>query len=178
MRVRVDTGPLPLGGLIFVASCAATRPPADPSDGDSADPCDVCVLQRSDDLTGDDDGCPEPDLRMTDACSLSSAQEALLARTASELSPNAHLTSVRVVSGVVACASAVRTALERHGLPSVRLEVASRGSEPSVNLEVGAWDGKRCEESRRDSPSARVVSSLESRPAVANGRTSGHDPTR
>ena len=135
----------PVGALILVVSCAATRPPADPSDGDRADPCDICVLQHSDDLTGDDDGCSEPDLRMTDACSLSSAQEAIVARVVPEIVSNTHLTSVRLVSGRAACADVVRAALARHGLPSNRVEVATRGAEATVSFEVGAWDGKRCD---------------------------------
>jgi hypothetical protein len=67
------------GLLLFLAGCAAhdaaavaPRPPTDPSDGVRADPCDMCVLQRSDDLVSNDDGCRGPDLRLTDACSPSS----------------------------------------------------------------------------------------------------------
>ena len=105
----------------------------------------MCVFQRSDNSVSDDDGCPEPDLHMSDACSLSPDQEALLSRVATELAADAHLTTIRVVSGRTACANAVQMALERHGLPSTRLEVATRGAEPGVSLEGGAWDGKRCE---------------------------------
>jgi hypothetical protein len=136
------------GVLLLAASCAAHagsavagRPPTDPSDGDRYDPCDTCVVQESD--VGDD-GCPEPDVSLTDACTLSPEQDETLSRVATELVANAHLTSVRVVSGRAACANAVRVALERHGLPSTRIEVATRGTEPSVTFEVGTWDGKRC----------------------------------
>jgi hypothetical protein len=134
------------GVLLLVASCAAHagravggRPPTDPSDGDRYDPCDTCVVQED-----GDDGCPDPDVSLTDACTLSPEQEETLSRVATELVANAHLTSVRVVSGEAACANAVRVALERHGLPSSRIEVATRGTEPSVTFEVGTWDGKRC----------------------------------
>jgi hypothetical protein len=142
--------------LLFVASCAAhgtaavaTRPPTDPSEGDRYDPCDICVLDGLDDSPSEDHGCgcADPDFFMTDACSLSSDEEAQMSRAVTELLSNAHLTSVRLVSGKPACANAVLTALERHGMPSTRLEIATRGAEPSVTVEVGAWDGQRCQDS-------------------------------
>jgi len=143
-RSRVRTGV-----LLLVASCAAHaagpavagRHLTDPSDGDRYDPCDTCVVQGSD---YGDDGCPDPDVSLTDACTVSPEQEETLSRVAAELVANAHLTGVRLVSGRAACANAVRVALERHGLPSTRIEVATRGTEPSVTFEVGTWDGKRC----------------------------------
>jgi hypothetical protein len=105
----------------------------------------MCVLPRSDDSVSDEDGCPEPDLHMTDACSLSTHQEALLSEIVPELVANAHLTTVRLISGRAACANAVQVALQRRGLPSTRIEVVTRASDPGVAFEVGAWDGKRCE---------------------------------
>jgi hypothetical protein len=139
--------------LLFIASCAAQgsatvapQPPTDPGDGDRYDPCDVCVLDGLDDTPGEDNacGCADPDFFLTDACSLSSDEEARASRAATLLLANTHLTSVRLVSGRAACANVVRMALERHGVPSSRLVVATRGAEPSVILEPAAWDGKRC----------------------------------
>jgi hypothetical protein len=138
--------------LLFIAGCAAhgsaavaTRPPTDPSDGDRYDPCDICVLDGDDSQQGDNGcGCNDPDFFLTDACTLSSDQEASVSRAATELLVKTHLTSVRLVSSRAACANAVRMALERHGVPSSRLEVATRGNEPSVSLEVAALDGRRC----------------------------------
>jgi hypothetical protein len=136
-----------------MASCAAhgsaavaTRSPTDPSDGDRFDPCDICVLDDLNDSSAGDTacGCPDPDFFLTDACSLSSDEEARVSRAATLLVANAHLTSVKVVSGKAACANAVRMELERHGVPATRLEVATRGDDPSVTVEPGAWDGKRC----------------------------------
>jgi hypothetical protein len=154
--IRGGVEPVPLVRtcvLLLLASCAAhgsaavpTRPPADPSDGDRYDPCDICVLDELDDSTAGDTacGCADPDFVLTDACTLSSDEEARVSRAATLLLANAHLTSVQLVSGRAACANAVRMALERHGVPSTRLEVATRGDEPGVTVEVGAWDGKRC----------------------------------
>ena len=145
--LRLGTELVRLSVVLLTVSCAsgatvAPRPAAD-SSGDRADPCDICVLQE-DEPGADDDGCPEPDLRLGDACTLSSEQEATLSRIVPELVANTRLTSLRVVSGKAACANAVSMALQRRGMPSARIEVATRGSDSSVSLEVGVWDGRHC----------------------------------
>jgi hypothetical protein len=136
---------------LCLASCAAqgsaavaARSQKEPSDGDQYDPCDVCLLADVAHPENTEDGCTRPEFVMTDGCVLSRDQEAFFSRGATELVANAHLTTVRLVSGKAACASAVRSALELHGVPPGRVEIATRGSDPSVFVEVGAWDGKRC----------------------------------
>jgi hypothetical protein len=149
--------PLPrvaCAGLAFLAvGCAsapqrqssqATAPSVAPDDGDRADPCDMCVLQGDDGSGLGTDGCPAPDFRMTSACVLTSDEQGRVTRAAAELVVNAHLTSIRIVSGRVECAAAVRSALERAGVPTSRLEIATNDAGAGVSLEVGAWDRRRC----------------------------------
>jgi hypothetical protein len=104
----------------------------------------MCVLQRSDEPGSDEDGCPVPDFRLGESCTVPPDVQAKLTRAATEIRDNAHMNTVRVVSGNAACAAAVRKAFEQAGVPSNRLETATRGDGPGVSLEVGQYDGRRC----------------------------------
>jgi hypothetical protein len=104
----------------------------------------MCVLHGDDGSGLGNDGCPAPDFRMTSACVLAPDEQGRVTHAAAELVANAHLTSIRIVSGQVECAAAVRSALERAGVPASRLEMASNDGGAGVSLEVGAWDQRRC----------------------------------
>jgi hypothetical protein len=104
----------------------------------------MCVLKGDDRSDLGTDGCPALDFLVTDACVLASDEHGRVARAAKELVANAHLTSIRIVSRRAECAAAVRSALERAGVPPSRLEIASNDAGAGVSLEVGAWDGRRC----------------------------------
>jgi hypothetical protein len=107
------------------------------------DPCDICVMQPDGDSNAPlDDGCPG--FRMTDACGLTPGEDARVTRLAGEIAHRAHFTSIRILSARAGCARAVRDALMRAGTPPGRLETAIKGTDASVFLEVGAWDGRRC----------------------------------
>ena len=136
---------------IAILSCAAkvpkTPPPtaaaADSSDGDSPDPCDICVMRAYDDATAVlDDGCPG--FRMTDGCAMAPGEQARVTRAAADIAANAHLTSVRLVSAKADCAGAVRDALVRAGVPAKQLVTATKGTDDSVFLDVAAWEGRQC----------------------------------
>jgi hypothetical protein len=151
-----DVRYLALGSFVLALACAErpSRPSSSPSpppqtapeDGDRVDPCDICVLQQGDDTGQDEDGCPVPDFRLSDSCAVPPEVQAKLTRAAHEIRDNAHMNTVRVVSGNPACAAAVRTAFEQAGVPANRLETATRGTGAAVSLEVGQWDGRRCED--------------------------------
>lgn len=140
--------------FIFVLSCAErpTRPSSSPEtpaqathdEGDLADPCDMCVLQGGDEAGRDEDGCPAPDFRLTDACSLPPEAQTKIVSAAKEIRANPHMTIVRLVSAKDACAGAVRKALVQAGVPGERLETATAGTGTGVSFEVGQWDGRRC----------------------------------
>jgi hypothetical protein len=113
---------------------------------DIADPNDKCpwILEGCTPSTDDQDGCPDTSLEIAD-CRLSASDDSWLGDVAREITAKSDLTTVRVVSGIAACADAVREGLVKRGVPASRLETrTATGRAGDVSFEAAAWKGKRC----------------------------------
>jgi hypothetical protein len=129
------------------APAPSPAPSADRDLGDDIpDPKDRCpwILDGCTDTSGDEDGCPDVSLQIPD-CRLAASDDSWLGEVEGEVAGKSDLTVVRIVSGVQACADAVRAALVKRGIPASRLETKTvPGRARDVSFEAAVWKGQRC----------------------------------
>ena len=142
--------------LVAMAAChpqaspAAAPPRSEPapddSGGDIADPNDRCpwILEGCAETDEDGDGCPDVSLEIKD-CKLGPSDDHWLQEVTAELQKKRGLGRIRVVSGMPACAEAVRVALVGRGIEASRLETKTAENRAAdVSFQVAAWKGRKC----------------------------------
>ncbi len=113
---------------------------------DVADPADRCpwILDGCTDTSQDTDGCPDVSLEIAD-CRLSATDDSWLGEVVREIGAKPDMGAVRVVSGVVACANAVREALVKRGIAASKIETRTAPRRAAdVSFEAAVWKGKEC----------------------------------
>jgi hypothetical protein len=148
--------------VLLTIACGVTSKPAlvataDDDCGDMVDPADACPLvegcpnnqQARKAADTDDDGCPgNGGVPFATACN---SEPRRFAQIAAALQQAPRLTTLRITSSVTGCADALRSGLERAGIPHERLETFTRPKHSATHCDrwgyfsVGAWDGGRCE---------------------------------